>query len=151
MFGVHHKPREAVGFFPSQMNKRPRSITVISWIFIVLGGIALFAGLLPLPQRITELEQNPFEFGLVQVVGILGVLAGAFMLGGFNWARCLLVAWLAFHVILSAFHSLIQLTLHGLLAAVVGYFLFRAPAAAYFRGARAEQPETRETDDKPLA
>jgi uncharacterized membrane protein len=133
------------------VNKRPRSITVISWIFIVFGGIALFTGLLALPQRITELKQHPFEFWLVQAVRILGVLAGAFMLRGFNWARWLLVAWLAFHVILSAFHSPVELMVHGLLAAVVGYFLFRAPAAAYFRGARAEQPETRATNDKPLA
>jgi uncharacterized membrane protein len=142
---------KAVSFLPGLMNQRPRSITVISWIFIVFGGIALVTGLLPLPQRITELKQHPFEFGLVQAVRILGVLAGAYMLCGFNWARCLLVAWIAFHVILSAFHSLVQLTVHGLSAAVVGYFLFRAPAGAYFRGARAEQPETRATNDKPLA
>lgn len=117
----------------------------------MFGGIAIFNGLLPLPQRITELKQHPFEFGLVQGVRILGVLAGGYLLGGFNWARWLLVAWLAFHVMLSAFHSLVELTVHGLLAAVVGYFLFRASAAAYFRDARATQPETRATNDKPLA
>jgi hypothetical protein len=124
------------------MKIRPRSITVVSWLFIAFGSIVLLAGLLPLPERFAELKQHPLEFGLVQVVRILGVLAGAYMLCGFNWARWLLAAWLAFHVILSAFHSLVQLTVHGLLAAMIGYFLFRAPAEAYFRGAGAGQPGT---------
>lgn len=66
------------------------------------------------------------------------ILSGVFMLYGFNWARCLLVAWLVFHVIVGALHSPLKLIVHSLLFVVGLYFLFRAPAEAYFRGARHE-------------
>jgi hypothetical protein len=62
------------------------------------------------------------------------------MLRGSNWARWLLLVWVAYHVILSAFHSLSGLAIHSLLFAVVAYFLFSPPPAAYFRGARAGSP-----------
>jgi len=116
------------------MNKRPRSITVISWIFIAVGSIALL-------YHLTELKARyPFEQGLVWVcfVRMLAILSGVFMLRGFNWARWLLVAWLAYHVVLSAFHSPLEVVVHGLLLGVVTYFLFRPPASSYFRSGRAE-------------
>jgi hypothetical protein len=121
------------------MTKRPLSITVISWIFIAFGGIALLIALLPLAdsaaaQRIAE---TPFEFWLIQVTQIFAVLCGVFMLYGFNWARWLLLVWVGYHVILSVMHSPLELLLHSLLFAVVLYFVFRPQASAYFRGTRA--------------
>ena len=117
------------------MNAPPRSIAVISWLFIAVGVITFASGLLPPSQRIAELKQHPFEFGLIQAVRILATVAGAFMLCGFNWARWLLIGWLAFHVILSASHSTRELAVHTLLMVVVAYFLFQPKATAYFRGA----------------
>jgi len=57
------------------------------------------------------------------------------MLRGDNWARWLTMVWMAYHVILSGFHSLQQLVIHSLLLAVFAYFLFRAEATLYFRRA----------------
>jgi hypothetical protein len=119
------------------MNKRPRSITVISWIFIAFGSIALFTGLLPsvnttAAQRIAELKGHWF----VHVSRMLMVLGGVFMLYGFNWARWLIVVWIAFHIIISALHSPLQLLLHTLIFAVILYFLFRPEASKYFRSRR---------------
>jgi uncharacterized membrane protein len=107
------------------MSKRPRLITVISWIFIAVGIIALLYHLL-----------HPFEAGLVWVcfVRVLAVVGGVFMLHGFNWARWLLVVWIGFHVIVGALHSPWSLVVHGFLFAVIVYFLFRPQASAYFRG-----------------
>jgi hypothetical protein len=120
------------------MDNRPRSITVISWIFIAFGSIALLTGLLPsvdttVAQRIAELKGH----WIVHVSRILPVLCGVFMLYGFNWARWLLVVWLGFHVVLSVLHSPLQLLVHSLLFAVTLYFLFRPQASEYFRGTRA--------------
>ncbi len=56
------------------------------------------------------------------------------MLRGRNWARWLLLVWLAFHVILSAFHALFELVVHSLLFAVIAYSLFRPRVSAFFRG-----------------
>jgi hypothetical protein len=72
------------------------------------------------------------------------------MLCGFNWARWLLVVWIAYHVILSAFHSPFEVVIHGLLFGVVVYFLFRRQASVYFRDARAEPGKNRTTGDKPM-
>lgn len=124
------------------MNKRPRSITVISWIFIAFGSIALLIGLLPnvnttAAQRIAELKGHWY----VHVSRMVMVLGGLFMLYGFNWARWLLVVWLVFHVIISVLHSPFQLLVHSLLFAVVLYFLFRPLASAYFRGKRGKPPQ----------
>lgn len=121
------------------MNKRPRAITVISWIFIVFGIIALLTGLLPnvnttAAQRLAEFKGHWY----VHVSRMVMVLSGVFMLYGFNWARWLLVVWLVFHVVIGALHSPLRLVVHSLLFVVVVYFLFRPPASAYFRGPRAK-------------
>ena len=116
------------------MRKRPLSITVIGVLFVVTGGIALVAGLLPAGQRLTEFKEHPAEAGLVVAVRVIGVLCGVFLLYGFNWARWLLTAWLAFHVALSVTHSRLELLIHSLLFGVVFYFLFRPPASRYFSG-----------------
>lgn len=129
------------------MNKRPRSITVISWIFIALGGILTLADLRPLvdtaaAQRFSEFNaQHPFESARDFVAHVLAVVCGAFMLCGFNWARWLLVVWIGFHVIIGFLHSSWSGLVHTLLFAVIVYFLFRLRAAAYFRGLRAEPPQ----------
>jgi hypothetical protein len=117
-----------------RMTKRPLSVTLISCLFIAAGvvGLAYHAG---------EFKSRPpLEYALVCFVRLLAILCGIFMLRGRNWARWLLLAWIAYHVVLSAFHSLSELAVHGLLFVVVAWFLFRPKVSAYFRGARAEPP-----------
>ena len=118
------------------MNKRPLSITIISWIFIITGGIGLV-------YHLTELNvQHPLENDTVWVCSVrfLAVLGGAFMIYGFNWARWLLVLWMAFHIVISAMHSLRQLLVHSLLFGAILFFLFRPRASAYFQARSAEPP-----------
>jgi hypothetical protein len=112
---------------------RPRSITIISWIFIIFGSISLLSGLLPLgdvtlDQRIAELKGH----WMVHLSRIAAVVAGVFMLYGRNWARWLLVVWILFHIVLSALHSMFQLLLHAGIFTVILYFLFRRDASSYF-------------------
>ena len=116
------------------MNKRPLSVTVISWLFIA-------AGVVGVGYHATEFKTHgPFQYELLWVclVRLFAVLSGLFMLRGCNWARWLLLVWIAYHVILSGFHSLSELVIHGLLFAVVAYFLLRRQASVYFRAARAD-------------
>jgi hypothetical protein len=120
------------------MTKRPLSITVISWILIAFGGIAMPISLLPLidSSAANRTAGHPFECWLTPVIQLLALISGVFMLYAFNWARWLLVAWVGYHIILSALHSSLELLVHTLLFAVVLYFIFRSQASAYFRGAR---------------
>jgi hypothetical protein len=91
--------------------------------------------------------QRPIEYGIAWVcfVRLLAILGGVFALRGSNWARWLLLVWIGYHVVLSAFHTLSQLAMHSLLFAVVAYFLFRPQVTAYFRAMRAE-PATEAKD-----
>jgi hypothetical protein len=112
------------------MSKRPLSITVISWMFIA-------ASVVGLAYHGNEFRtRRPFAYGLlwVSLVRLLAILGGVFMLRGSNWARWLLVLWLAYHVGLSFLHTPFQLIVHALLFVVVLYFLFRAPASEFFSG-----------------
>lgn len=138
------------------MSKRPRSVTVISWIFIAFGGIALLTSLLPkLPgaeERIAEFRsQHPFQYALIYVGPILALVCGVFMLRGCNWARWLLVVWFAYNVIGNVLHSPLRLLLPGLLFGVAVFFLFRPQSMAYFRRTSAEPPQIPKSDETPVA
>jgi hypothetical protein len=114
------------------MNKRPLAVTIIAWLFIA-------AGLVGLTYHLTEFDINvPFKFELVWVLvlRLLVIVCGVFILRGTNWARWLLLVWIAYHVVLSAFHSTSELTMHSVLLAVVAYFLLRRESSAYFRSAK---------------
>ncbi len=120
------------------MAKRPISITIVSWVYIVAGiaGIAAHA---------TEFDmRHPFsnDVALALIVRLLAVVAGIFMLRGHNWARWLAIVWIAFHVVMSVFHSFPSAAFHALLLAVFAYFLFRRQSTAYFRAETAELTPT---------
>lgn len=115
------------------MERRPRPIIIISWAFIIFGSIALLSGLLPfgeitLAQRIAELNKH----WMVHLSRILQIVAGVGLLYGHNWARWLLVVWIAFHIVLSALHSSFQLAMHVLIFSVILYFVFRRESSPYF-------------------
>ncbi len=117
------------------MRKRPISVTIVSWIYIIagIGGIA---------AHWNEFDfRHPFSNDVVLplIVRALAIVAGVFMLRGANWARWLAIAWIAYHVVLSGFHSVPAAAIHALLLVVFAYFLCRRQAATYFTNERAEQ------------
>jgi hypothetical protein len=108
---------------------RPRSVTVIGGLFIAFGAIGLV-------YHATELDAgNGFQYDelLVLFVRLLAIVSGFYVLRGANWARWLTIAWMAYHVALSTFHSVGDTILHAVLLAVIGYVLLRPEASAYFR------------------
>lgn len=117
------------------MTKRPLVITIISWIFIV-------AGFIGLAYHATEINASTAfekEFIWISFVRLLAIVCGVFLLRGSNWARWLLLVWLGYHVILSILHTPLELVVHGVLFAVILYFLFRPQSSAYFRGTKPPQ------------
>jgi hypothetical protein len=121
------------------MNKRPRSVTFISWVFIATGVIGF-------SYHISKFNVHD-AFGhdgiLVCVVRLLAIVGGAFMLLGWNWARWLSILWMTAHTILSVFHQLSELIMHSVLLAVFVLFLFRPQASEFFRRARAERAQSK--------
>jgi uncharacterized membrane protein HdeD (DUF308 family) len=104
--------------------KRPFPVTVLGWLFIVVGVVS----------AIYHLSQSPLDRWtiLVSAVGIIAIVGGVFLLRSTRGARWLLLAWLAVHVGISALNSLSSALAHLVLLLVVGYFLLGPPTSQYF-------------------
>jgi hypothetical protein len=109
--------------------KRPLSVTLISYLFILAGAAGIFYHASELKEIATRREVI-----WVLVVRLLAIIGGVFALRGANWARWLLVAWIVYHVILSFYHSTAELAMHVALTVVVLIALFYKRANAYFVG-----------------
>jgi len=116
------------------MTKRPLAVTIISCVYIA-------AGILGIAYHLSGFRTpHPFHFDPLGIafIRLLAIVSGIFMLRGRNWARWLALAWMAFHTVLGALHTLPEFLMHALLLAVFGYFLLRPQATNYFRGASAK-------------
>lgn len=123
--------------------RRPLSITLIGWLFIVFGLVSFIYGFLPrgsanpIPQ-----ESHFFDTWVVPLIRALASVAGLFLLFGQNWARWLLAAWMAFHIVISGlFHSIGALLMHCVIYGVIGWFLFRPQVAAFFAAKNADSSQ----------
>jgi uncharacterized membrane protein HdeD (DUF308 family) len=101
--------------------KRPFQVTLLGWLFIAVGILS----------TIYHLWNSPLDRWTVPIllVGIIAIVAGAFLLRGARWARWLVLAWLAFHVVVSALNSLADAMPHLVLLLVVAYFLLGPPTS----------------------
>jgi hypothetical protein len=114
------------------MNPRPVSVTIVACMYLAVGAIGLVYHFAEFTAR------HAFQYDMVwiELTQFVAILAGAFMLRRNDWARWIAVAWIGFHVILSAFHAFSELAIHCLLCAVICWCLFRPDATRYFRRAR---------------
>jgi hypothetical protein len=87
--------------------KRPFQVTILGCLFII-------AGLVGLGYHLSERPLEPWVI-LISGIRIIAVVGGAFLLLGHGWARWLMLAWLALHVVVSAFHSLSDSAAHVVL------------------------------------
>ena len=125
------------------MKARPLSITIIGWLFMIFGSIALLSGLLPLTgansaQLIAEFKSH----WMVHLSRFAAIVSGLFMLRGHNWARWLLVVWIVFHIVLGALHGWLQLLIHVAIFSVILIFLFRRNASQFFARAESQRIPT---------
>lgn len=109
--------------------KRPVAVTIIGWLFIVAGTVGFI-------YHIRELNTgNLFANDAVwiELVRLLAVAGGILTLRGSNVGRWLLIAWMAYHVVLSYFHTVSELIMHAVIMALLVIALFHPKVAVYFR------------------
>lgn len=108
--------------------QRPLSVTLIGWLFVAAGTVGVV-------YHATEVRV-PVDVDVVWVlfVRLLAIAGGVLTLRGDNLGRWLVLAWMAYHVVLSVWQSVSQTLTHAVVLAVIAFLLLRAPAAAYFRG-----------------
>ena len=119
--------------------RRPVVLTLVAWLFIAVGAAGLGNDLWPLltshaAEQIARLRADGLaDIGPAWTARVAAVVAGIWLLRGRNWARWVLVAWMAFHIGLSAFHSRRQLIAHCVFFPPILYVLFRRESNLYLR------------------
>ncbi|MBI9075819.1 MAG: hypothetical protein JEZ02_10440 [Desulfatibacillum sp.] len=122
------------------MKKRPLSITIISWLLIIIGLNTVFLTLLVMPTSpavkgysLANLPPDLFYILAFCSAGIC-LFSGMFMLGGANWARYLFLVYggggLGWTFATTAGKGIL---LPGLVAfGITLFFLFKPGARAFF-------------------
>lgn len=105
--------------------KRPYEITLLGWLFIAVGILA----------TAIHLWRGALDRWMIVIVlfEAIAVVAGVYLLRGARWARWLMLAWIAFHVVAFALNSVWDGLPHLVLLLVVGYFLLGPPTAKYYQ------------------
>ncbi len=109
--------------------RRPWTVLLIGALFLALGCLDLYRSGAPLVGT-GRLASDDLLVGLIGVAALVGA---GFLLAGRNWARWLLVAWMALHVVIS-WPDVGKLLGHVLIFGGLIILLFRPAANAYFRG-----------------
>lgn len=122
--------------------RRPTTITIIAWLFILVGAAGLLNDLWPLvadtTRQLAKLKADGLaDLGPAWTSRLLAIVGGAGLLRGRNWARWLLVAWMVFHIGLSVLHSWPELLTHAVIFTPILYFLFLRSAEPFFRSKNA--------------
>jgi hypothetical protein len=110
-------------------NARPVTVTVLGLIYILVGagGFVAYFG---------ELRSgNVLSFdGIgIELIEVLAMIAGAFLLQARNWARWLAIAWMALHVAISVLNSWSEVAIHAAFLILISWLLFRRDAVIYFQ------------------
>ena len=93
------------------MSRRPKFVTFISWINIILGFLILFS--VPMSMSNPNLSQSlakssiPINVQLLQICisSTIAIISGFFMLSGANWARILYVAYQVIGITIEVFQG----------------------------------------------
>lgn len=105
---------------------------------LIVAGAYLAVGIIGFVAHFHDLLATPSEGVWMELTELLAAVAGVFLLLGRNWARWLTVAWIAFHVVLSAFGNIRELLVHSVMAALIVWLLFRPATTRWFDAARTE-------------
>ena len=106
-------------------NKRPISILVLACVYIAVGVLGFVF-------HFRELLAGHSDAVAIEVTELVGLVSGVFLLRRQNWARWLALAWIVFHVGLSAMHPDRNLIVHAALCAVIAWILFQPSARRWF-------------------
>ena len=112
------------------MKKCPLPVLIVSLLFIVAGCVGFVYHL----KEYFDPNANLYELFWVQFVRILAIVCGFLLLKSINWARWLAIAWLLYHVFISALHSLSDTIVHIVFLLLVVVLLYLPKSSAFFQG-----------------
>jgi hypothetical protein len=125
--------------------KRPLSLTVIGWLFVVAGVGSLGRHLGPLvlgDASAPAPDADDAAIAWIVASGLVAIAGGVLLLRRVSCARWMLAAWLAFHIWVGLLHDPLRLAIHAALFVVLVFLLFRPAASAWLRGANSASGES---------
>ena len=108
--------------------KRPLSVTIAGWVFILTGAVGFF-------YHFAEIKwANLFSNDaiLIELIRLVAVVGGILTLRGSNIGRIIVVVWMVYHVALSIYHPIEQLIMHVIILILIIGALFNAKANRFF-------------------
>ncbi|MDQ6844969.1 MAG: hypothetical protein M3Z92_11540 [Bacteroidota bacterium] len=111
------------------MKNRPLPVILVSILFIIAGCVG-FA------YHVKELfgsTNGLYETIWILFLRILAIACGLLLLFRIKWARWLAIAWLAYHIVISALNSTSEMMAHIVFLILVSVLLFLPVSSAYFR------------------
>ena len=121
------------------MKKRPIPVIIVSILFILTGCIGFSYHV----KEFFEPNAKLCELIWVLLLRILAVVCGLLLFLRINWARWLAIAWLLYHILLSAFHSTSEMITHIVLLIIVSVLLFHPISTSYFK----IRPDSKESEE----
>jgi len=123
------------------MKNRPKSISIIAWSLIVIGGISLISTSAMINNPIARdlMENSPISVPIQYIISYIGILitiiSSIAMLKGKNWSRYLYIIWsligFAFGVMTSPIKTAM---IPGFVVFLVAaFFLLRPEANEFFK------------------
>jgi len=111
------------------MKNRPLPVIIVSILFILVGCVGFAYHV----KELFDVNNNLNETIWILLLRILAVVCGLLLLFRINWARWLTIAWLVYHIIISAFNSTSEMIVHIVILILVSFLLFLPVSSAYFR------------------
>jgi hypothetical protein len=108
--------------------KRPVFVTLLAIVYMAISAIGFV-------YHFPRFHGQPRFQGKdvwIELTEATAFLSGIFLWQGRNWARWLALAWIVFHVVLSAFHTFRELIVHCVICGVIAWILFMPPGTRYF-------------------
>jgi len=127
------------------MNTRPKSVTIISWVLLVMSVISIFSTSLTYnnPEVVEIMSLSTIPITLQYIMITLGltitIISAIGMLNCKNWARFLYVGWSMIGFIISLLTSpMIAMLIPGIIVfMIITFFLFSSKANIYFNSGKA--------------
>jgi hypothetical protein len=120
--------------YQNPMKNRPFPVIIVSILFILAGLTGFFYHL----KDFSQAGANKSELIWVLFLRILAVVCGLLLLFRVNLARWIAIAWLLYHVVISAFNSTSEMITHIVLLIIVSLLLFLPVSSAYFHKSNPE-------------
>lgn len=114
---------------PDRLRESPKSVLAIGLLFVGIGLLDLYWGLVPLFGGTARWKGDDLQ---VVGIGIAALVGSLWTLKGRNWGRWLLATWMVLHIALSALNPL-TVAIHVAIFAIVTAALFNPTASRYFR------------------